>query len=177
MPPSDPTFLRDRVANTWLRSIGIPGLCATSATLAVNGAPYGLYVAEGTWGTISSRVLPGNSEVTSSRAGGSKTNTLPPAGPSPDVLGRDDASRAHRNRRPPGLAAVLSREAMLSADGDSTMAGTTTTSTTRAPGASSSPTTSTTASTTWGPSGRSSHLVVDAPTPVDRATLSRRHER
>ena len=46
MPPIDPTFLRSRIANSWLRSIGIPALCATSAKLFVNGDYYGLFDAE-----------------------------------------------------------------------------------------------------------------------------------
>src|SRR4051794_17292250 len=46
MPRTDPTFMRDRVAYTWLRSIGIPAPCATSAQLVVNGSMYGLFVAE-----------------------------------------------------------------------------------------------------------------------------------
>ena len=46
MPPIDPTFLRSRIANSWLRSIGIPAFCATSARLFVNGAYYGLFDAE-----------------------------------------------------------------------------------------------------------------------------------
>lgn len=50
MPRTDPTFLHDRVGNSWLRSIGIPAVCATSARLMVNGALYGLYVAEQTVG-------------------------------------------------------------------------------------------------------------------------------
>ena len=33
MPRTDPSFLRDRVANNWLRSVGIPAVCATSAKL------------------------------------------------------------------------------------------------------------------------------------------------
>ncbi len=46
MPPNDDTFLRSRMANAWLRSIGIPGFCSTSARLFVNGDYYGLYAAE-----------------------------------------------------------------------------------------------------------------------------------
>jgi hypothetical protein len=46
MPPIDPTFLRSRIANSWLRSIGIPAMCATSARLFVNGGYYGLFDAE-----------------------------------------------------------------------------------------------------------------------------------
>jgi hypothetical protein len=46
MPRTDPTFMRDRIANTWLRSIDIPAPCATSARLTINGADYGVFVAE-----------------------------------------------------------------------------------------------------------------------------------
>ncbi|MFL5307319.1 MAG: CotH kinase family protein, partial [Polyangia bacterium] len=46
MPRTDPTFMRDRIANQWLRSIGVPAICATSAVLAVNGSLYGVYVVE-----------------------------------------------------------------------------------------------------------------------------------
>ncbi len=46
MPRTDPTFMRDRIANQWLRSIGVPAVCATSAVLNVNGSLYGLFVAE-----------------------------------------------------------------------------------------------------------------------------------
>jgi len=46
MPRTDLTFMHDRVANTWLRSIGRAALCATNGQLFVNGSLYGLYVAE-----------------------------------------------------------------------------------------------------------------------------------
>jgi hypothetical protein len=46
MPRTDLTFMHDRISNTWLRSIGIPALCATSARLSINGSYYGLFVAE-----------------------------------------------------------------------------------------------------------------------------------
>jgi hypothetical protein len=46
MPRGDLTFLHDRLANSWMRSVGVPALCATSARLEINGAYYGLYVAE-----------------------------------------------------------------------------------------------------------------------------------
>jgi hypothetical protein len=46
MPPSDPTFLHDRISNNWLRAIGIPAFCATSARLMVNGDYYGLFSVE-----------------------------------------------------------------------------------------------------------------------------------
>jgi hypothetical protein len=44
MPRTDPTFLRERIGDTWLRSIGIPTVCTASARLEVNGSYYGLYV-------------------------------------------------------------------------------------------------------------------------------------
>jgi hypothetical protein len=46
MPRTDPTFMRDRIANTWLRSVGIPASCSTNAVLMVNGSVYGVYTAE-----------------------------------------------------------------------------------------------------------------------------------
>ena len=46
MPRDDFTFLNERVGNNWFRSIGITAPCSSSATLTVNGAFYGLYVAE-----------------------------------------------------------------------------------------------------------------------------------
>jgi hypothetical protein len=46
MPRTDPTFMRDRIANRWLRSIGAPAICATNAVLSVNGSLYGLFVVE-----------------------------------------------------------------------------------------------------------------------------------
>jgi hypothetical protein len=46
MPRTDPTFMRDRIANTWLRSIDIPAACSTSAQLMINGSLYGVFVAE-----------------------------------------------------------------------------------------------------------------------------------
>jgi hypothetical protein len=46
MPRTDPTFIRERIANQWLRSVGIPSKCATNGTLVVNGSLYGVFVAE-----------------------------------------------------------------------------------------------------------------------------------
>jgi hypothetical protein len=46
MPRSDRTFMHDRLAHTWLRQSGILASCAASARLVINGAYYGLYVAE-----------------------------------------------------------------------------------------------------------------------------------
>jgi hypothetical protein len=43
----DWTFLNERIGNNWLREIGIAAPCANSARVNVNGAYYGLYVAEG----------------------------------------------------------------------------------------------------------------------------------
>ena len=42
----DWTFLNERVGNNWFREIGLAAPCSNSATVAVNGAFYGLYVAE-----------------------------------------------------------------------------------------------------------------------------------
>jgi hypothetical protein len=62
MPRTDPSFLRDRVGNNWLRSIGIPAVCATSAKLTVNGSYYGLFVAEESVGhRLIKQFFPGNS--------------------------------------------------------------------------------------------------------------------
>ena len=44
MPRADFTFLNERLADSWLRKIGIPAPCASSGTLTINGAFYGLYV-------------------------------------------------------------------------------------------------------------------------------------
>jgi hypothetical protein len=46
MPRSDWSFLHDRLAHNWLRQIGIMAGCSNSARLIINGAFYGLYVAE-----------------------------------------------------------------------------------------------------------------------------------
>ena len=43
MPRSDGTFLRQRLALFYLRSIGIPAQCANNARLFINGDYYGLY--------------------------------------------------------------------------------------------------------------------------------------
>ncbi len=51
MPRDDWTFLNDRVGNNWLRKIGQTAPCANNATVTVNGAYYGLYIAEGNVGT------------------------------------------------------------------------------------------------------------------------------
>jgi hypothetical protein len=61
MPRTDPTFMRDRIANTWLRSIDIPAACSTSAQLMVNGSLYGLFVAEENIGHhLLAEFFPGN---------------------------------------------------------------------------------------------------------------------
>ncbi|HEY4393445.1 MAG TPA: CotH kinase family protein, partial [Polyangia bacterium] len=63
MPRTDPTFLRERIANTWLREIGIPAVCATSGQLVINGNLYGLYVAEESVGHgFVKKFFPGNSD-------------------------------------------------------------------------------------------------------------------
>ena len=63
MPRTDPTFMRDRLANSWLRSVGIPSVCATSAKLVVNGSFYGLYVAEeDVGGHLIKQFFPGNAD-------------------------------------------------------------------------------------------------------------------
>jgi hypothetical protein len=63
MPRTDPTFMRDRIGNTWLRSVGIPAPCSTSANLIVNGSTYGVFVAEEHVGHHTMKqFFPGNSE-------------------------------------------------------------------------------------------------------------------
>jgi hypothetical protein len=62
MARDDWTFMNDRLGNNWLRQIGITAPCANSAMLTINGAYYGLYVAEGNVGTaLLSQFFPGNS--------------------------------------------------------------------------------------------------------------------
>jgi len=62
MPRSDPTFLRERLANAWLREIGVPAICATSGALVVNGNLYGVFVAEENIGhSLVREFFPGNS--------------------------------------------------------------------------------------------------------------------
>jgi hypothetical protein len=46
MPRSDWTFLHERLANKFLRQVGIMSRCTASARLTINGAYYGLFVAE-----------------------------------------------------------------------------------------------------------------------------------
>jgi hypothetical protein len=43
MPRIDQTYLRQRLALSFLRALGVPSQCANSATLVINGALYGLY--------------------------------------------------------------------------------------------------------------------------------------
>ena len=43
MPRSDWTFLHDRMAQAWLRQVGIMAPCSTSAELSINGQYYGLF--------------------------------------------------------------------------------------------------------------------------------------
>jgi hypothetical protein len=43
MPSLDRTFLHVRLAQSFLHDVGVPGLCANSAKLIVNGEYYGLY--------------------------------------------------------------------------------------------------------------------------------------
>ena len=58
MPRNDWSFLNERLANNWLREIGHLAPCSNSAHLNVNGAYYGLYVAEEIEGTaLLKRVL------------------------------------------------------------------------------------------------------------------------
>jgi hypothetical protein len=43
MPRIDPSYLRQRVALSYLRTLGVPAECANNARLFINGALYGLY--------------------------------------------------------------------------------------------------------------------------------------
>ena len=46
MPRADWTFMHERLSDAWLREIGIMAPCSNNARLNINGAYYGLYVAE-----------------------------------------------------------------------------------------------------------------------------------
>jgi hypothetical protein len=46
MPRDDWTFMHNRVAQAWLRQVGVMAPCSVNAQLAINGAYYGLYVLE-----------------------------------------------------------------------------------------------------------------------------------
>ena len=62
MPRDDWTFMNDRIGDNWLREIGLAAPCANNAMFTVNGAYYGLYVAEGSTGTaLLKQFYPGNS--------------------------------------------------------------------------------------------------------------------
>jgi hypothetical protein len=50
MPRSDWTFLNERLANNWLRQVGIMAPCAASGKLYINNSYYGVYVTEETKG-------------------------------------------------------------------------------------------------------------------------------
>lgn len=61
MPRSDWTFLNERVANAWMRRIGLMAPCSNSAKLIINGSYYGLYVAEESVGDrMVKRAFPAN---------------------------------------------------------------------------------------------------------------------
>lgn len=63
MPRTDFTFIHERLANTWLRQIGIMAPCSGSARLVVNGTYYGLYVAEESVGPrLLQEYFPGNAD-------------------------------------------------------------------------------------------------------------------
>ncbi len=46
MPRDDWTFMHNRVAQAWLRQVGVMAPCSVNARLNINGAYYGLYVLE-----------------------------------------------------------------------------------------------------------------------------------
>jgi CotH kinase protein len=57
----DWTFLNERIGNNWFREIGLVAPCANSANVTVNGALYGLYVAEeGVTKSLLKEFYPGN---------------------------------------------------------------------------------------------------------------------
>ncbi len=63
MPRSDWTFLHDRLAEHWLRQVGILAPCSSSGVLAINGATYGLYsVEEGVGSHVVRQFYPGNAD-------------------------------------------------------------------------------------------------------------------
>jgi len=80
MPRTDLSFLHDRVSNAWLRSVGIPAICATSARLMVNGAYYGLFIVEEKVGHhFVKEFFPGNSDGDLLKGGWTpETNKLAP---------------------------------------------------------------------------------------------------
>jgi hypothetical protein len=61
MPRSDWTFMHERLANGWLRQIGIMAPCASDGRLNINGQYYGLYVTkEGVGHRLIKQFFPGN---------------------------------------------------------------------------------------------------------------------
>jgi hypothetical protein len=57
------SFLSERVGNNWFREIGLTAPCANSATITVNGAFYGVYVAEeGITKPVLGQFFPGNAD-------------------------------------------------------------------------------------------------------------------
>jgi len=63
MPRTDWSFLNERMANTWLRELGILAPCANSGTLTINGNMYGLYVTEESkGGHLLKEFFPGNDQ-------------------------------------------------------------------------------------------------------------------
>ena len=71
MPRSDWTFMHDRLAHAWFRQVGIAAGCAANARVEINGAYYGLFVAEETTSTAGHReFFPGNPDGDLWKAGG-----------------------------------------------------------------------------------------------------------
>jgi hypothetical protein len=70
MPPTDWTFLHDRLAHTWLRQIGTMASCTASARLNINGSFYGLFTLEETAGhRLVKQFFPHNSDGDLFKAG------------------------------------------------------------------------------------------------------------
>ena len=125
MPRTDPTFMRDRIANTWLRSIGVPAICAASARLDVNGSYYGLFVVEERVGKhFVKEFFPGNSGGDLFKEGLDRGDQQgedqhPEAG---GLLGCDHARGAVCGGGPPRSVLTWAAEALLN-DADGTYGG------------------------------------------------------
>ena len=112
MPRTDPTFMRDRIANTWLRSIDIPAACSTSAQLMVNGSSLrplrrGREHRAPPARASSFRATP--AAISGTAAKSADEQVEPEFRAEAGVLGRDDARGAGGDRRPAGIAAVVDR--------------------------------------------------------------------
>jgi hypothetical protein len=81
MPRSDWTFLHDRLAQGWLRDVGIMAPCSASAQLTINGQYYGFYGLEESVGRrLIKRFFPNNNSGDLWK-GGKEPNTAGNASP------------------------------------------------------------------------------------------------